>query len=393
MKTVEVLFWICFVLVFYTYIGYGLLLFLMVRVKEAFGGRREPVAAAGLPEVTLMIAAYNEESVVREKMENTFALDYPEEKLKIVWVTDGSTDRTNERLALYPRAEVVYEAPRRGKTAALNRGIGFVRTPLVIFTDANTMLNREAVREIVRCFADPKVGCVAGEKRVATEGTAGAASGEGLYWKYESKLKAWDSRLCTAVGAAGELFAVRTELFRPMEADTLLDDFILSLRIAQQGYRIAYCEKAYAVEGGSADIGEEAKRKVRIAAGGLQSVWLLRALLNPFRYGMLSFQYVSHRVLRWSVTPVALFLLLPFNIVLAVPQDHLFYRVVLALQILFYLAALAGYALARQRIRNRWLYVPYYFFFMNLNVIRGAFYLYRKKGSGVWEKARRAASE
>ena len=164
-------------------------------------------------------------------------------------------------------------APKTGKTAALNRGIHFVTTPIVVFTDANTHLNREALRKIVHAFANPETGCVAGEKRIAVQAKDNAASGgEGLYWKYESALKKLDSRLYSAVGAAGELFAIRRELFEEMPADTLLDDFILSLRIVMRGYTIAYCADAYAVENGSADMREEEKRKVRIAAGGLQSV-------------------------------------------------------------------------------------------------------------------------
>lgn len=143
-----------------------------------------------------------------------------------------------------------------------------------------------------------------------------AAGGEGLYWRYESTLKALDARLYSAVGAAGELFAVRRELFEEMERDTLLDDFVLSLRIAMKGYLIAYCSDAYAIESGSADMREEQKRKVRIAAGGLQSIWRLKPLLNPMRYGVLSFQYISHRVLRWSLTPILMFALLPLNIIL-----------------------------------------------------------------------------
>ncbi|KAB4811565.1 glycosyltransferase family 2 protein, partial [Bacteroides thetaiotaomicron] len=213
----------------------------------------------------------------------------------------------------------------------------------------------------------------------------------GIYWKYESTLKALDSRLYSAVGAAGELFAVRRELFEPMEPDTLLDDFILSLRIAMKGYTIAYCTNAYAIESGSADMGEEEKRKVRIAAGGLQSIWRLRPLLNPFHYGILSFQYTSHRVLRWSVTPFLLFALLPLNIVvLLLGESPLFYGTLLGLQILFYGMGYWGYYLSTRQIKNKVLFIPYYFLFMNVNVLKGIGYLKRKKGSGAWEKAKRA---
>lgn len=396
MKTLEILFWTSLFIVFYTYIGYGILLYALVKLKECF---RKPVprplpADEDLPPLTLFIAAYNEEDVVDEKMRNCLELDYPADKLRILWVTDGSNDRTNERLSRWRQATVLHRPERQGKTAALNRGMPFVSTPLVVFTDANTRLNREALKEIVHAFADPRVGCVAGEKRIAVQSKDNAASGgEGMYWKYESTLKALDARLYSAVGAAGELFAVRRELFEAMPADTLLDDFILSLRIVMQGHTIAYCANAYAMESGSANMREEEKRKVRIAAGGLQSIWRLRPLLNPFRYGIFSFQYVSHRVLRWSVTPVLLFLSLPLNAILAFTASApLPYAVIWLLQALFYLMGSWGHYLSAKHIKNKILFIPYYFLFMNINVIRGFNYLRKRKGkaNGAWEKARRA---
>ncbi len=396
MDAFEIIFWISLFIVFYTYLGYGILLYILVKIKECF--RKTVVAPMpadnSLPDLTLFIAAYNEETVVDEKMRNSLELDYPAEKLHIFWVTDGSNDRTNELLAKWPQATVIYQPERQGKTAALNRGMQFVKTPLVVFTDANTHINREALREIVHAFANPKVGCVAGEKRIAVQVKDNAASGgEGIYWKYESTLKKLDSRLYSAVGAAGELFAIRSELFEEMATDTLLDDFILSLRIVMRGYTIAYCADAYATESGSADMREEEKRKVRIAAGGLQSIWRLRPLLNPFHYGIFSFQYVSHRVLRWSLTPILLFLLLPLNTILIFTTDSpLFYAVIWLLQALFYLMGSWGYYLSTKHIKNKILFIPYYFLFMNINVIRGINYLRKRKGnaSGAWEKARRA---
>ncbi|MFR0836462.1 MAG: glycosyltransferase family 2 protein [Barnesiella sp.] len=390
MRILEFIFWISLFIIFYTYLGYGILLYLLVKIKECFRRTVIPEQEGGLPEVTLFIAAYNEEAVVAEKMNNTLSLDYPKDKLRIMWVTDGSNDRTGELLSAYPGVDVLHQPQRSGKTAALNRGMAYVHTPIVVFTDANTMINREALREIVACFRDKKVGCVAGEKRIAVQDKdAAAAGGEGIYWKYESCLKSLDSRLYTAVGAAGELFAVRRELFEEMENDTLLDDFILSLRIAGKGYKIAYCDAAYAVESGSADMHEEEKRKVRIAAGGLQSIMRLRYLLNPFRYGMLTFQYVSHRVLRWSLTPILLFLLFPVNIILALGTGSFIYWLLLVLQCLFYISGLWGYYLSTKSIKNKFLFIPYYFLFMNVNVIRGFFYLRKKRGTGVWEKAKR----
>ena len=393
----EILFWFALFVVFYTYLGYGILLYILVKLKEFFVKPVRhplPTTEGELPEVTLFITAFNEEEVVDEKMENCLELDYPADKLHIVWVTDGSNDGTNERLQTrwLGKATVHFQPLRQGKTAAMTRGMTLVDTPLVVFTDANTMVNREAIREIVLAFQDPKVGCVAGEKRIAVQTKDGAAAGgEGIYWKYESTLKALDARLYSAVGAAGELFAVRRELFEAMEPDTLLDDFILSLRITMKGYTIAYRTNAYAIESGSADMREEEKRKVRIAAGGLQSIWRLRPLLNPFRYGVLSFQYTSHRVLRWSVTPFLLFALLPLNVaILLSGGPTVFYGVLLGMQLLFYGLGYWGYYLSARQIKNKILFIPYYFLFMNINVLKGIRYLKKKKGNGAWEKAKRS---
>ncbi len=387
--TVKYLFWIGLFLIFYTYLGYGILLYIMVRIKELFSKPAHPLLPDPLPDVTLFIAAYNEEDIVASKMDNCHTLAYPKDKLKIVWVTDGSNDRTNELLEQYPDVTVLFQPERKGKTAALNRGIKYITAPYVIFTDANTMLNKEAIHEIVRQFSNPKVGCVAGEKRVETKTAQGATAGEGIYWKYESALKALDFRLYSAVGAAGELFAVRTELFEQMPSDTLLDDFILSLRIAQKGYKIAYCKEAYATETASLNMKEEEKRKIRIAAGGLQSVWRLRSLFNIFRYGILSFQFVSHRVLRWTITPIILFLLIPLNILLACKGEFT-YILLLLLQVAFYMMAYAGYIMEQKNVRNKLFFIPYYFSFMNINVIRGFFYLAGNKGNGAWAKAKRS---
>lgn len=394
MNTLEIIFVILVAIVFYTYIGYGILLFFCVRIKEFFvmSVKRNLIPDIDLPEVSLVIAAYNEEEIIDEKMANCNSLDYPPHKLKIVWVTDGSNDSSGSLLSKYSNVKTLHTPERKGKTAAINRAMKLIESPIVIFTDANTMINSSAIREIVSCYSNPKTGCVAGEKRIAVgQKDAASSSGEGIYWKYESFLKNYDSRLYSAVGAAGELFSIRRELFTEMEPDTLLDDFVMSMKIAQQGYKIEYCSSAYAYESGSENIDEEKKRKVRIAAGGLQSIWRLRSLLNVFRTPVLSFQYISHRVLRWTITPVALFVLLPLNILIVFlnPVSAGFITLLL-LQICFYVMGFAGKILADKKVKNKVLFVPYYFLFMNINVINGFFYLVRKsKGDGTWEKAKR----
>ena len=391
MVTLKVIFWICLFLVFYTYLGYGILLWILVCVKRLFKGKvQKPQLPSEeeLPEVTLMICAYNEQDIVDAKMENTHQIIYP--KLHVVWVTDGSNDATNDYLAKYPDVQVVYSPERRGKTAALNHGLSEVKDELIVMTDANTMLNPEAIQEIVRCFMNPQVACVAGEKRVAArhDGQA-AAEGEGLYWKYESTLKRLDGELYSAMGAAGELCAIRKSLYEPMPENALLDDFVMSLRMVDKGYKIAYTSDAYAMEYGSADLAEESKRKRRIAAGGLQSIWWLRDMMNPFHQPVVAFQFVSHRVLRWSITPIALLLLIPLNVALVFMKAGAVYNWIWILQILFYVGAFLGYYLEKKERKNKLLYVPYYFLFMNLNVFRGRVYLQSHKSSGAWEKAKR----
>lgn len=393
---IEVLFWACLGLVVYTFVGYGILLRALLTVKRIFCGKPKqpsaPTSDEEWPEVTLLICAYNEESVVEEKMQNCHALSYPVGKLHVVWCTDGSDDNTCKLLSEYDDVQILHQPERRGKTAALNRAMNYVTTPIIVFTDANTKLCNNAIREMVRAFRDPKVGCVAGEKRIEVRSTDGAAAGgEGVYWRYESTLKRWDSELCSTMGAAGELFAIRRELFRPMDLNMLLDDFIMSMLIVKDGYRIAYVPTAYAIESGSADLVEEQKRKRRIAAGGLQSIWKLRGLLNPFRYPVVGFQFLSHRVLRWSITPFALIALLPLNVWLVLDNKGTIYTIIWALQCVFYLLASIGFSQAAQGRKSKITFIPMYFLFMNLNVFSGIKYLWNKKsGTGAWEKARRA---
>ncbi len=395
MMILKILFWIFLFIIVYTYVGYGVLLYAIIKFKRFFKiGKTVEVDPSYEPEVTLFIAAYNEKDYVAAKMKNTLSLDYPYDKLNIVWVTDGSDDGTPDLLKDYPNTTLYHLDARNGKIGAMNRGMTFVKTPIVIFSDANTNLGKQSIRRNANLFGNPKVGCVSGEKRIVDrESDVASGAGEGLYWKYESALKKWDAELYSVVGAAGELFAIRTELYRHVEKDTLLDDFIISLRVAQDGYTIQYDPEAYAIETASANVKEELKRKIRISAGGIQSVVRLRSLLNVFKYGKLSFQYISHRVLRWTLTPLCLVVLIPVSCILAYNEGMLdfgLYSILFWLQILFYCSALLGWFLENRSTKVKALFVPYYFFIMNLSVVLG-FFRYMKKSQSVnWERAKRA---
>lgn len=395
MENLKIIFWVLLSIVVYTYIGYGILLYLIIKTRRLFKiGKRTVINNSYEPEVTLFIAAYNEKDYVAAKMKNTLQLEYPAEKLRIIWVTDGSDDGTPDLLQGYPNTTVYHLDERNGKIGAMNRGIEFVQTPIVIFSDANTNLGKNSIRRIVNLFNDPIVGCVSGEKRIVDNETDGAAgAGEGIYWKYESALKKMDAELYSVVGAAGELFAIRTNLYRHVEKDTLLDDFIISLRVAQEGYTIQYDPEAYAIETASANVKEEFKRKVRISAGGIQSIVRLRSLLNIFKYGTLSFQYISHRVLRWSLSPLSIILLIPIITILAINEGLFtfgFYPIVFWLQILFYSAALLGWFLENRKTSVKILFIPYYFFIMNLSVVLGFLRYIKKTQSVNWERSKRA---
>lgn len=394
MISLKVLFWILIFLVFYTYVGYGILLFFMVKIRRIFKGRPQSHQDGNYePEVTLLITAFNEKDFVAQKMRNSRALQYPKEKLHIVWCTDGSDDGTPEILREYEDVTVFHKDERRGKIHAMNRAAKLVESPIIVFSDANTELGEDSIQRIVNLFANPHVGCVSGEKRIHSRAEDSAAgAGEGLYWKYESTLKKWDGELNSVVGAAGELFAIRNELFEDVEPDTLLDDFIISLRIAMKGYSIQYDPEAYAIEHASANVQEELKRKIRIAAGGIQSMVRLAPLLNIFKYGLLSFQYISHRVLRWTLAPLSLLLILIINLILAAEAGFFttnFYSILLGLQVLFYAMAMLGWYLENRQIKLKVLFVPYYFFIMNYAVFHGLLRYLKKEQKVTWERARR----
>lgn len=389
------LFWILLFILFYTYVGYALLLWLCVEVKKIFSSEKNKKLNENYePKVCLFVTAYNEKDYVKQKVENAFSLDYPREKVQYVWVTDGSNDGSQELLKQYSELEVYHQPERRGKMHAMNRGMKYVKAPIVIFSDSNTILSHSSIREITKCFSDKNVGCVAGEKRIVEHRFDGAAgAGEGLYWKMESWLKKKDAELNSAVGAAGELFSVRTELFEDVEVDTLLDDFIISLRIAQKGYKIDYAPNAYAEETASLNVKEELKRKIRIAAGGIQTIFRLSSLLNPFKNGILTWQYISHKVMRWLLAPFSLFALLLVNFVIVCQNWGSFlnlYTVVFFIQVLCYLIAILGGIFEKKQMRFKTFFAPYYFVMINYASIMGIFRYFKGKQSVSWEKAKRA---
>lgn len=386
----KIVFWLSLFIVFYTYLGYGIILYALVKLKRWFSKSAISHKEVFTPTLTLVVAAYNEEDIIEAKIKNTLALQYPSEKLKFIFVTDGSTDNTPEIIARHPQIQLLHTPERSGKIAAVHRAMQRVDTEVVVFTDANTFINKEALLRLASHYADKRVGAVSGEKRVEIETASDATAGEGIYWKYESTLKKWDAELYSIVGAAGELFSIRTLLYEPVEPDTILDDFMISMKIAIKGYKIAYEPSAYAIESSSANMQEEYKRKVRISAGGIQSIIRTRQLFNPFFNPILSFEYVSHRVLRWTITPFFMIFCFLFNLSIVVQgSTTLIYMLSFIAQLCFYGAAMVGWLFERKQMRIKLLFIPYYFCFMNYCVLAGMKRYFFSNQSVLWDKAKR----
>lgn len=390
MNTWQYIFRISCFIVFYNYAGYAVIVYIINILKKT---KETPAQEYSefFPAVSFIVAAFNEEDTIQQKINNSLEQNYPKEKIEYIFITDGSTDRTTDIISGTPAIRLLHRDERRGKSAALNRAVLEAKHEILIFSDANTLLNKDAVKNIARHYSDKKVGGVAGEKKIMapSSGPDEVGAGEGLYWKYESFLKKLDSEFYSVVGAAGELFSFRRELYDPLPESVILDDFVSSLKTAQKGYRILYEPDAYAMELPSFSFGEEQKRKIRIAAGGFQAIGMLGSLLIFWRHPRLSFLYISHRVLRWALSPLCLILAFISNLVLLrIPGNYPF-KVLFIAQLTFYLMAFMAWLPSLKR-RFKILKLPYYFVFMNISVIQGFFRFLRGKQPAAWEKAKRS---
>jgi biofilm PGA synthesis N-glycosyltransferase PgaC len=384
----EIVFWISFSIIIYTYIGYAIVLRILVTIKKLFRKEISHISEKELS-ITLVIAAFNEEDVIEEKIKNSLAIDYPQHLLKVMFVTDGSTDKTVSLISRYPECICLHEAVRMGKVAAMNRALLHVQSDLVLFSDANGFLNKECLKIIVPHFSNQKVAAVTGEKKITKQSRGAVSEGEGLYWQYESALKKLDSELYTVVGAAGELFCIRTELYQPLPENIIIEDFVQSLLLCAKGYVVKYEPGAYSHETASFVIKDEMERKTRISAGGFQAMVFLKKLFNVFRYPVVFFQFFSHRILRWTLAPVSLVVLFVASLYIYFSEGSVFFGVFSDLQLIFYSAAFLGWYFAIQERKVNVLYVPFYFVFMNFCVFSGFVRYLSKNQDTLWKKAPR----
>lgn len=377
------LFWFCLFILFYCYIGYGLLLFVINRFQKV---PQNLSTSFYQPDVTLVIPAYNEAPVLAQKLQNAFSINYPPHAFKVLVVADGSDDETANVLKNFPLVQVLHDGQRLGKGAALNHALSVVQSPIVIFTDADSLLNKDAVLKMVQLFNNEKVGGVAGEKKIRAS-HSGVGRAEGLYWQYEAIMKRLDARFYTVLGA-GELLAMRTHLYPVLDQNLILDDLYLSMHMGLQGYTVAYEPQAYAEEAPTISLAEEEKRKVRIAAGAFQAIEKLR-LKKILRYPKMAFQYLSRRWLRWVVCPLFIMAVLVLNVLLVFNNSGWMYDVLLSLQVIFYVAAVVGWQLIKNEKGGAWATVPFYFLFMNYCMLKGMVHYFAGRQSAIWQKAKK----
>src|SRR5258706_6998531 len=338
------------------------------------------------PPVSFIIAAYNEERVIAGKIRNTIALDYPGHRPEIIVVSDGSNDETESLVRSFaPRGVVsLHESQRRGKTAALNRAVKRAGGDIVVFSDANNDFAPDAISKLVLPFGDPGVGGVCGAKRIKPAAERQSSMGDGLYWRYESAVKCAESRLGTITSADGEIFAVRRHLYRAVPEHIINDDQQITLDLVKQGYRVRYAPDACSYEFASIHIRDDFHVKVRMVAGGFQTLVENAAALFPLR-SWFAWAFFSHKTLRW-LTPLFLILALVTSAALSAKP---LYQAALAAQLTFYGLALAGYWRIGRAKLPATTYIPLYFTTMNLAALCGLFRFLRRSQTVHWRKAQR----
>lgn len=375
----ETLFWICFGLIGYAYLGYPLLITIIGSL------RRKGVhkSSSFLPTVTYIIPAHNEERVMRRKLENTLDLDYPRELMNILVVSDASTDHTDHIVGEFEDhgVELLRLNQRGGKSKALNVAIPQATGEIVVLCDANVMFDTNAVRHMIRNFADPEVGCVCGRKTYLERSSLATAKGERLYWRLEEYLKQCESLSGSVAGADGAIYAIRKNLYVPFDED-LIDDMLISLNIFAQGYRLVAEPKARAFEHTTTLAKEEYGRKSRIVATAIRTLSRNLRFLNPRKSGLMAWRILSHKVIRWMVPLFLIGLALSLLGLLTEGRYILFGFAAGLLSIL----ALIGGLLQRAGKKSKVLSLPYYFVLVNAAALVGWWRFLTGRTEKAWEK-------
>lgn len=368
--------------VLYVYLGYPLVISVIATIGKKTIQKKEDFE----PVVSLIIAAFNEQNVIEEKLANSLSLDYPEDHLEIIVFSDASTDRTEEIVKQYQNKGIrlIQLKERKGKTAGQNLAVSQARGDIIVFSDANAIYREDAIRKLVRNFYDQSVGCVCGELIYFSKDKSLIGEAESTYWDYEKFIKRQESGAASILGANGSIYALRKKLFVPLPDETI-SDFIEPFKIIEQGYRVIYEPAALSFEQSTTDFHEEYQRKKRIINRSFSSLIIYRTFLNPVKYPMISFQLISHKLLRWLI-PVYLLIIFFANLFLL---SSLFFQIMLGLQIVFYSMAFVGYILEKKQWHNILFYTPFYFCLVNIASLQAIFnYFLRRKKVVTWEPIR-----
>jgi len=378
----SVLFWISVSVVVYSYLLYPLLLLALEILQKQKHFKKEGIT----PGVSIVIAAYNEEKVIKQRIENCLSLDYPKELLEIIIASDGSDDQTGSIVRQYSSRNVILKdyKERRGKVNVLNETVPQAKHPIIIFSDANASFHPDAVRNIVRHFADEHIGAVCGRLYFVNSQDGETGELEGVYWRYETLLKKLEGKRGSLMGANGAIYAIRKELFEACPSDTIIEDFFIPMKILQRGFAVIYDPRAEAVEETAQKIVHEKERRIRIGAGDYQALFRLLPMLNPLR-GFSALAFWSHKVLRW-LSPFFLITALVSNLFLL---DEKVYFILFILQGGFYLSALFGQALAWSGMSIKVFNLCYYFVSMNLALLLGFFRFLLGTQKAAWHRTQR----
>jgi biofilm PGA synthesis N-glycosyltransferase PgaC len=380
------LFWLAWGLVLYAYVVFPLLIALFAKLAGRNKSLGKTEDENNLPRVAMVVAAYNEEQFIRAKLENTWQIDYPADRFEILIGSDGSGDNTAGILkqCTDPRLRCFLFPERRGKISVVNDLVKHVDADIIVMSDASTMFARDAVKNLVRHFDDPQVGCVTGELSIRREGDV---SGEGAYLKYERWIKRNEGRIGCVMGCVGAIFAIRPDLYEPLPASTIVEDFVLCLRVLEKGYLAISDPEAKAVDPPCLNPRGEIARKIRIGAGGFQALGLTHSLLHP-RYGLRAFAYMGHKVLRWCVP---FFALIGFGTCIPLALNSFQYKVLLALQILGAFLSLWAYHKSEKGRLPVWVRPISYFYLMNYSLFCGFLRFLFRTQKVTWDRAIPAA--
>ena len=342
------LFWLSLFAIFYAYLGYTLLLRAITTLFHRQDEKTTRADANTLPELTLIISVYNEENVIEEKLRNSLALDYPEKKREILVVSDASTDRTEEKVKKIadtnPEVRLLRQESRQGKTAALNMAVPQAQGGIIVFSDANSMYDTQALVNLARHFMDPAIGFVTGRTKYVSQHSNTVAVSTGFYTKLEIITKELESKTGSCVGADGAIFAIRKKLFNPLK-DYDINDFVIPLNVVGEGFQGILDRDAFCLEQTAKDTEGEFNRQVRITCRTIRAIFNHKKLLNPLQYPLFSFELISHKLMKFLL-PIFMFTAFFSNWAL-LPAGKL-YQLIFLLQISYYCLFTLGYVKRRQ---------------------------------------------